>query len=174
MCREQWKTILAVLASLILVACNKPQPVPAKAPAPVETAPAPDDPSQPRLATLAQQKMCAEQAEKHFNSTSASQGSANFTSHYDARANVCYIMVHDHGVSYGNLTVSDVVYDAFEGRDYASYIWINPTRRSDRLPLPEEVAPAECYVKPRGQAEITCKSSDEFEELIDKYFGIGR
>lgn len=170
MCWERWKTILAVLASLILVACNKPQPVTAKqGPAPVETAPAPDDPSQPRLATLAQQKMCAEQAEKQFNSTSASQGSANFTSHYDARANVCYIMVHDAGVSYGNRTVSDVVYDAFEGRVYANYIFINSQKKYDW-----EVAPAECDVKPRGQAEITCKSSDEFEELIDKYFGIGR
>ena len=163
------KTILAVLASVILVACNKPQPVQVKQ-TPAETVPAQDDPSQPRLATLAQQKMCAEQSEKQFNSTGASKSSAaDFTSHYDARANVCYIMVHDAGVSYGNPTVSDVVYDAYEGRVYANYMWINSQKKKYW-----EVGPMECDVKPRGQPEITCKSSNEFEELIDKYFGIGR
>jgi hypothetical protein len=168
---EQRETILAMLAYLILAGCNGPQPGQSKqqaSPA-VETALAPDDPSQPRLATLAQQKVCAEQAEKQFNSTSASQGSAEFTSHYDARANVCYIMVHDARVSYGNPTVSVVVYDAFEGRVYANYMWINSQKKKYW-----EVAPMECDVKPRGQPEIVCKSSDEFEELIDKYFGIGR
>jgi hypothetical protein len=36
-----------------------------------------------------------------------------------------------------------------------------------------EVAPVECYVKPLGHAKIQCKSNDEFETLVEKYFGIG-
>src|ERR1700720_2239640 len=55
-------TILIVLATLTMIACNKPQPVQTK-----RAAPAVEDASQPRLATLSQQKLCAEQADKQFN-----------------------------------------------------------------------------------------------------------
>jgi hypothetical protein len=50
--------------------------------------------SSPRAATLAQQKMCDEQARKKFNEENASTKGAEYTSHYDAHMNVCYIMVH--------------------------------------------------------------------------------
>jgi hypothetical protein len=36
-----------------------------------------------------------------------------------------------------------------------------------------EVKPTDCNVKPPGQDEITCTSSEEFHKLVDKYFGIG-
>jgi hypothetical protein len=36
-----------------------------------------------------------------------------------------------------------------------------------------EVAPTVCWVKPLGHAKIQCKTDDEFEELVDRYFGIG-
>jgi hypothetical protein len=168
------KTILAVLASLILIACNKPQPVQAKkqTPTPVGTAPTLEDASQPRLATLSQQKMCAEQADKQFNIYGAPETgdtATDYVSHYDARANVCYMMIHHGGMSFGNARVSYVVFDAFENRDFANYIWINSGKKNAW-----EVAPAECDVKPRGQQEITCKSSEEFDSLVEKYFGIGR
>jgi len=124
---------------------------------------------QRRLATLTQQKMCDERAEKEFHKYNPKASPADsYTSHYDAQANVCYMMVHtvltDQGVS-----VSNTVTDAFEGRGYASYIWINSQGKKYW-----EVAPTDCTVKPRGQAIITCKSSEEFESLVDKYFGIGR
>jgi hypothetical protein len=45
----------------------------------------------PRAATLSQQKMCAEQAAKAFHAT-ASDDTWSFTNHYDAVANICYLM----------------------------------------------------------------------------------
>jgi hypothetical protein len=165
MCWEQWKTILAVLASLILVACNTPQSVQTKQAAPVQ-----EDASQPRLATLSQQKMCAEQADKQFNiygTPESGDTATEYVSHYDARANVCYMMIHRAGVSFGNTRISYMVFDAFENRDYATYWWSSDKNNVD-------VAPSRCDVKPRGQPEITCKSSEEFNSLVEKYFGIGR
>lgn len=128
----------------------------------------------PRSATLAQQKMCADQARrafKEFYSPSKDGISYDYTSHYDTRANVCYILVHGGGVfrDTGSPSVSNTVFDAFEGRTFASYMWINSENKKYW-----EVAPMECTVTPRGQEEILCKSSGEFEKLIDKYFGIGR
>jgi hypothetical protein len=130
--------------------------------------------AKPRQATLTQQKICAEEARKAFKEYYVPDKSGinyDFTSHYDPVANVCYIMVHGSGVdkATGVLMVSDVVFDAIEGRTYASYSWINSEKKKFW-----EVAPTDCSVKPRGGDPITCKSSDEFEQLVDKYFGIGR
>jgi hypothetical protein len=68
----------------------------------------------------------------------------------------------------GTFSTTRVVYDAFEGRVYADYLWI-----SDKVKKFWEVPPMSCSVKPRGQDEITCKSSAEFDRLVDKHFGIG-
>ena len=127
-------------------------------------------PPQPRAATLAQQKMCGEQARKKFREDNPKPNDfTGYTSHFDAAANVCYIMVHSVVTEKGVPSVSDVVYDAFEGRVYASYVWINSQGKKYW-----EVAPMECRVKPRGQAEITCKSSKQFDDLVEKNFGVGR
>src|SRR6266478_9984019 len=63
---------------------------------------------EPRQATLAQQKMCADQAKRAFNDSDASKplddkkmrrvSPPEYTSHYDAKANVCYIMVHESNI----------------------------------------------------------------------------
>ena len=118
---------------------------------------------------MEQQKMCDEQARKKFNEDYGTRKGYDYeyTSHFDARANVCYMLVH--GTADACCTVSYLVYDAFEGRVYASYVWINPEHKKGW-----EVDPTDCSVKPRGQASIVCKSSDEFEDLVDKYFGISR
>lgn len=136
---------------------------------------------QPRLATLAQQKMCAEQAKRTFNESDASQPSKDKTIDW------CILLTpssttqkrmsptswfHESGTidnEKGKIfSNSTLVYDAFEGRVYANYPWFSQDGRKYW-----EVAPMECSVKPRGQDEISCKSSDEFERLVDKHFGIG-
>ena len=108
-------------------------------------------------APLTQQKVCDVQARRfakeYFESNDV------YTSHYDTAANVCYMWIHHLTSTF----TSDTVYDAFEGREYASY-W-------DDFHTP---IVAVCYVKPRGHEKIQCKNSDEFEQLVDKYFGIGR
>jgi hypothetical protein len=153
--------ILPALAFLTITACDKAQLAQTN-----HAAPAPENASQPRLATLSQQKMCADQADKQFNIYGTPQSgdtATQFVSHYDARANVCYMWIHRAGTNYGKIRVSDIVFDAFENHDYATY-----------LGSPSDVAPSSCDVKPRGQPEITCKSSDEFDALVEKYFGISR
>jgi hypothetical protein len=130
--------------------------------------------AKPRQATLTQQKICADQARKAFKEYYVPDKKGityDYTNHYDPAANICYIMVHGFGVykDTGDPASSDVVFDAIEGRTYASYSWINSQQKKFW-----EVAPIECSVKPRGGEPITCKSSDEFEQLVDKYFGIGR
>jgi hypothetical protein len=124
----------------------------------------------PQHAPLSQQKVCAEEAHKAFNEFYPPDKSATaqeFTSHYDTESRVCYILVHvarDAG-----LTVSYTVFDAVEGRSYASYIWVNPQKKKFW-----EVSPAECVIYPRGGEKIQCKDSDEFDALVDKYFGIAK
>jgi hypothetical protein len=121
----------------------------------------------PHAATLVQQKMCDEQAWKKYHEDNPKAGPlSSYTSHYDVSANVCYIMVHSYESSGGTPAISTLVYDAFEGRMYASYMWMNTEKKKGW------VEPLECYVKPRGQEQINCKSSDEFDRLVDKYFGI--
>lgn len=125
---------------------------------------------QARAATLAQQKMCAEQARKKFHEDNPKPNDYTvYTSHFDPAANVCYVMVSIIATEKGGISVSDVVYDAFEGRVYGNYVWINPQGKKG-----SEVAPMLCSVKPRGQEEITCKSSQQFDDLVEKKFGVGR
>jgi hypothetical protein len=129
-------------------------------------------------ALLSQQKVCAEEARKAFNkSFKAEQDgvSYDFTSHYDAQNNVCYVLVHGSGAVHGSGTnanssayVSYSLFDAMEGRTYGEYVWINSTQKKYW-----EVPPMMCDVKPRGSDKMLCHSDDEFDQLIDKYFGIG-
>jgi len=78
-------------------------------------------------------------------------------------------MTHTAGVTANKSpTVSYGVFDAIEGRAYATYIWINTQNRKFW-----EVPPTLCEVHPRGMDKIQCKDDDEFASLVDKYFGIG-
>jgi hypothetical protein len=137
--------------------------------------------AQARHASLSDQKMCAAQAKKAFLESDSSKewnpsdkirnvSPPDFTSHFDPTANVCYVLVSMNYIDdTKTIWTSIVVYDAFEGRGYANYLW-----HTDKVKKYWEQPPMACSVKPRGQPEILCKSSDEFNELIDKHFGIGR
>jgi hypothetical protein len=121
--------------------------------------------SQPRIATLVQQKMCAEQAAKVFHE-SEPDGSWSFTNHYDASANICYLMksrfdVNTQGTTATTTVLHDVV-DAFEGREYARFaqVIVNGDHSSSSV--------VECYAR-----QTECKANYKFLELVDKYFGIG-
>ncbi len=114
--------------------------------------------------------MCADQASKFFHENYPKPRHTEYTSHYDVGANVCYILVHQYDINNNGVpSFFDTVYDAFEGRGYATYSWVNAEKKKY-----SEVEPLECSVKPRGQEEIPCKSGTEFQYLIDKHFGISR
>jgi hypothetical protein len=132
----------------------------------------PDSTSRPpamtqRPALLSEQKMCADQAGKSFNESSFSENDKSslgntFTSHYDPSVSVCYMEVTTRHVNPGNgLQHYHLVYDAFENRIYGSFM--SYSKDGGKI--------QECDIKPRGQAEISCKSGKEFDDLTLKYFG---
>lgn len=127
----------------------------------------------PLAASLAQQKMCDEQAAKKFHENENSafhekERSAligSYTSHYDPTVNVCYVRVHSIGGK--NPMVADVVYDAFGGRVYANYMWINSQNKKYW-----EVSPSQCEIDIPGRPDEKCATSAEFDQLTEKYFGV--
>ena len=121
----------------------------------------------PEAATLAQQKMCDEQAAKKFKENGHASSLDTYTSHYDPIVNVCFIRVEAYA---GNpMVLTDVVYDAFGGRVYAKYLWTNPHNKRFW-----EVSPSECEIHIPGKPDETCRSAKEFDELTEKYFGVAR
>jgi len=130
----------------------------------------------PLTATLAQQQMCDEQAAKRFHEDENSDDFhekkknppiSNYTSHYDPLVNVCYVRIHS---MYSNpAMVSDIVYDAFGGRVYANFSWINSQSKKFW-----EVPPSECEVNIPGKPDEKCATDVEFDELTEKYFGVTR
>jgi hypothetical protein len=135
--------------------------------------------AKPRAGSLSDQRMCAIQAKKAYSETDFAKPDPDFittaneyTNHFDAKANVCYIMVHIYKISRKDKTrtVSYVVWDAFEGRVYANFLSINLNgAKADYL-----VEPMECSIKVPGQKEQSCKTTEEFEELVEKNFGVAR
>ena len=119
----------------------------------------------PEAASLAQQKMCDEQAGKKFRENGPGTYDS-YTSHYDPTVNVCYVRVDS--LPAGKFPViSDVVYDAFGGRIYANFMWIN-SRNKPAF----EVAPSQCEIHIPGRPDQACKTAEEFDELTEKYFGV--
>jgi len=128
-------------------------------------------PQEPRQATLAQQKMCAEQARKFFLDPEMEHKDwSEYTSHYDAKLNICYVMIRvdvhlDKQHSEQFHAIAFMVFDAFEGVQRA---WMQ------RNVIGPKQEPYACQVKPLGQKQINCKTVDEFDALVMKYFGIER
>jgi hypothetical protein len=156
--------MISAVFSLSLGGCSKTESKPRIAPEPAEL-----------NATLAQQKMCADQAKKSmddFNQPSpyAQTISSTFTNHFDPTTTTCYVEFFDSKTfDKGNtLSTYKLVSDAFEGRVCASYLW-----KSDKVKKYWEVAPMQCSIKPRKQTEITCHSGEEFDRLVLQYFGTG-
>jgi hypothetical protein len=127
----------------------------------------------PQPASLAQQKMCDEQTGKKVKENQSdffdkkNPPVTSYTSHYDPTENICYVRVDSLSVDKTGNSVSAVVYDAFGGRVYANYIWINSQGKKYW-----EVAPTECDISIPGKPEQQCKSDTEFDELTEQYFGV--
>ena len=105
-------------------------------------------------ATLAQQKMCDEQAAKRFEEY---EDTEDYTSHYAPKENICYVRINFQRTSTGK---SALVVDAFEKRTYA--IWVRP----------ESGGQVTCLIDIPGKPTIICGTSTEFDQLTEKYFGI--
>lgn len=96
--------------------------------------------------------MCADQA----NEQSTKPDAYEFhVSHYDAKANVCYVMFYMRNMR------AAFVEDAFEGRMYANFAKRTEVENC-RVYSPAESA------KPNRQ----CSSFREFQDLVEDYFGV--
>jgi hypothetical protein len=128
--------------------------------------------AQQKHATLSEQKACGDQAKKFFNEFEAPKHATKyeFTSHYDSANKVCYIRIDTAAAALknGEVSISSLVADAFEGRELAYYLWFSEAGKKYW-----EVKPTMCHVKPINGEKITCESTEEFESLVDKHFGLG-
>jgi hypothetical protein len=128
--------------------------------------------AQTKHAPLSEQGKCAAQAKKFYNESdfpSTKHATKNeFTSHYDAVNLICYVRINVTTVENGTATVGSYIFDAFENRTFASYTWLSVKGKKYW-----EVKPMECNVKPINGKKIVCESTQEFEDMVDKYFALG-
>ena len=121
--------------------------------------------AQGRAANLTLQEQCSRQAERSFkNNGWDKEQLASFENHYNVKLNKCFVKTEDTGTKYGSPTVSKSVSDAFEGKIYGNYLWINSKKQKYW-----EVKPLECTVTASSGEEKTCESDQEFDQLIKIY-----
>lgn len=119
----------------------------------------------PNSASLADQKMCDEQANKRFRETTQNETSlSSYTSRYDPAVNVCYVRLYY--MTGRPATVIDTVSDAFGGRVFASYAWIDDPKLGPRITM--------CKVSIPGKSDQTCAAAEEFKQLVERYFGVAQ
>lgn len=148
----------------------------------VGVAAAPSNPKAPASAppTIEQQEACRAQANTVLREQRNQWASPTYvialshvTSRFDAPTGTCYartdfiISVKNKDGHDGVVLTTDLQ-DAFGGTVYASNMWDNSEGKK-AWEVPYLIF---CSVKPRGQAEITCKTTDEFMALLDKDFGL--
>jgi hypothetical protein len=123
----------------------------------------------PHKASLAEQKMCDEQAQKRFREDDSEVAThpskyhllSTYRSHYDSSVNVCYVRID---FAYFDKAPATSIYvsDAFEGREFASFYWPDTNKK---------VYFGGCKIMLRGNAPIFCNSLHDFNALLGKYFG---
>ena len=105
---------------------------------------------------------CADQAQKVFSRSGwKPTDMAGFENHYSAKLDKCFIAV------FGSLSGdshSRTIMDAFEGKEYGTYIWTNPTGKPA-----QDVAPMRCSVVTPSGETLKCRSDDEFTTMVKVY-----
>lgn len=125
---------------------------------PVKTAPL-------KAASLEDQGACARQAAAEFKREGfTSNVGDDFTSHFSAQTGHCYVVMSSTTVKNNIPTTSKTLSDAFEGKIFGSYFWINLQGKKFW-----EVQPSECKVTMPNGEEKRCTSSDAWDELTKAY-----
>jgi hypothetical protein len=118
-----------------------------------------------RGASLELQKKCADQAAAEFKEWGWNKKpSAVYTNHYQPTMNKCFIRIEDPAFENNTPTTSINVSDAFEGKVYAEYLWMNHEGKQYW-----EVKPKICKVTLLSGEEKHCQSPEEFDELVRVY-----
>jgi hypothetical protein len=142
---------VALTGFLVTASCEEPPTAPAR-----DATAA----SQGTSPTLEEQKTCADQADKSFKESRFSDGHSTFADHYDPKVRACYIEIATRRQLAKNQEYDLLIYDAFERRVYGQFASTSANPKA-----------VQCSVKPRGQAEVTCGSDSEFNDLALRYFG---
>jgi hypothetical protein len=89
---------------------------------------------------------------------------AGYSNHYHQKLNKCFITVSNTAMIGSMPSVRISVQDAYEGKVYATYFWLN--RHGQKY---WEVKPDTCEVTLLSGEDKTCESQKEFEQLIKIY-----
>jgi hypothetical protein len=125
--------------------------------------------------SLQEQALCSAQAKTTFQEDAAKdQAESNklgmhiisfdYQSHYNTKIKRCLILttqMYDWG---GEISTSKNLYDAFERRDYAGYLW---TSKKDKKYW--EVPPVSCELTLSYGQTKSCKSEAEFNGFVAEY-----
>jgi V8-like Glu-specific endopeptidase len=127
-------------------------------------------PEEGQPATMAQQKACAEQAERKFNERNQYVNWVDgYTSHFNTAVGVCFVEMSNSRKSTDTKNLVWIfrhdITDAFGGRVYGTFMEVTRTGDAQLLSRP-------CFIYLPGQDSIVCESEETFDNLAFKYFGI--
>lgn len=117
-----------------------------------------------KAASLEEQGSCARQATSEFSRYNSKDPSASYQNHFSSNMGRCFMVTATFTADNKGVSTSKILADAFEGKVYGSYLWINNQGKKYW-----EVAPFECKVTMPSGEQKTCKSDDEWEELSKVY-----
>lgn len=120
---------------------------------------------QTKSVSLDIQVKCSEQAHKAFvQSGFKANDWAGYQNHYNAQLKKCFIETQNTTTQGKTVWTYRNVYDAVEGKQYATYAW-----HTDAEKQYWEVPPFMCNVEsPQGEKQ-QCHSEEEFSKLIQIY-----
>lgn len=130
-----------------------------------------------RAQSLDQQERCAQQAKRAYAETEAEfeaynrartqktvRFSGDYQSHYNVKLGKCLMFVETTDMLGAQFVTSAYVRDAYERRQYATYVWM-----SSDVKKYWEVPPIACEVRPSLHDKRLCKTREEFDELAAPY-----
>lgn len=113
---------------------------------------------------------CHKQALAAFKESGPDNKNGNmsqFGNHYNRELGKCFILTEQEGTTGGTPYTNKILSDANEGRAYGVYMWMNPERKKFW-----EVPPSMCRLTLPSGEDVDCKSSDEFDSLVEDSFGL--
>lgn len=121
--------------------------------------------AEPAHVSLELQGQCARQAEAEFKREGYAQSDlAWFENHYNSALGKCFVAVHNTSTANGIPSSSILIVDAYEGKVYGTYVWVNGKGQKYW-----EVSPSECNVVQASGEKKKCQSQDEFDKLAKAY-----
>lgn len=132
-------------------------------------------PAMAQSQTLSEQAMCATQAAKAYRAFADETErqlvtdkvfSSVYTNHFNTKLHKCFIRTEQDFLNLEERKDRKVIslYDAFEQRTYAVWIW---SSQKDKKYW--EVHPLSCSIAPTLLEEKYCKTKEEFDEFVASY-----